>query len=110
VTRASAAWASNNIYIFPGVGLAVTAVRATRVTGAMMTAAAIRYDPRGPLLPGRAQLAHTVTVVASAVAKAAVADAVAPALTDDQIDQAINRTRWLPPLSILIDISPDRRT
>jgi malic enzyme len=33
--------------------------------------------------------------VASAVAKAAVADAVAPALTDDQIDQAINRTRWV---------------
>jgi malic enzyme len=34
--------------------------------------------------------------VASAVAKAAVADGVAPALTDDQIDQAIHRTRWLP--------------
>jgi malate dehydrogenase (oxaloacetate-decarboxylating) len=94
----------NNIYIFPGVGLAVTAVRATRVTDAMMTAAAaavgdaatIRHDPHGTLLPGRAQLADTAAVVASAVAKAAVADAVAPALTDDQIDQAINRTRWLP--------------
>ena len=34
--------------------------------------------------------------MASAVARAAVADAVAPALTDDQIDQAIHRTRWLP--------------
>ncbi len=93
----------NNIYIFPGVGLAVTAVRATRVTDAMMTAAAavgdaatIRHDPRGTLLPGRAQLAGTATAVASAVAKAAVADAVAPALTDDQIDQAIDRARWLP--------------
>jgi malic enzyme len=57
----------------------VTAVRATRVTNAMMTAAAaaigdvatIRHDPRGSLLPGRAQLTHTATVVASAVAKAA---------------------------------------
>jgi malate dehydrogenase (oxaloacetate-decarboxylating) len=94
----------NNIYIFPGVGLAVTAVRATRVTDAMMTAAAaavgdaatIRHDPHGTLLPGRAQLADTATVVAGAVARAAVADAVAPALTDDQIDQAIHRTRWLP--------------
>jgi malate dehydrogenase (oxaloacetate-decarboxylating) len=94
----------NNIYIFPGVGLAVTAVRATRITDAMMTAAAaavgdaatIRHDPHGTLLPDRAQLADTATAVASAVAKAAVADAVAPALTDDQIDQAINRTRWLP--------------
>jgi malate dehydrogenase (oxaloacetate-decarboxylating) len=94
----------NNIYIFPGVGLAVTAVRATRITDAMMTAAAaavgdaatIRHDPHGTLLPDRAQLAGTATVVARAVAKAAVADAVAPALTDDQIDQAIHRTRWLP--------------
>src|SRR6476646_964114 len=94
----------NNIYIFPGVGLAVTAVRATRITDAMMTAAAaavsdaatIRHDRHGTLLPDRAQLAGTATAVARAVAKAAVADAVAPALTDDQIDQAIDRTRWLP--------------
>jgi malate dehydrogenase (oxaloacetate-decarboxylating) len=94
----------NNIYIFPGVGLAVTAVQATRVTDAMMTAAAaavsdaatIRRDPHGTLLPARAHLADTATAVASAVAKAAVADAVAPALTDDQVDQAIHRTRWLP--------------
>jgi malate dehydrogenase (oxaloacetate-decarboxylating) len=94
----------NNIYIFPGIGLAVTAVRATRITDAMMTAAAaavgdaatIRHNPHGTLLPGPAQLAGTATVVARAVAKAAVADAVAPALTDDQIDQAIHRTRWPP--------------
>jgi malate dehydrogenase (oxaloacetate-decarboxylating) len=95
---------SNNIYIFPGVGLAVTAVRATRVTDAMITAAAaavgdaatIRRDPHGTLLPDRAQLADTARVVAGAVARAAVADAVAPALRDDQIDQAIHRTRWIP--------------
>jgi malic enzyme len=49
----------NNIYIFPGVDLAVTAVRPTRLTDAMMTAAAavsgaatIRRDPHGTLLPG----------------------------------------------------------
>ena len=92
-------------------------VRVTRVTDAMMTAAAaavgeaatIRHDPHGTLLPDRAQLAGTAAVVASAVAKAAVADAVAPALTDDQIDQAIDRTRWLPRYRP-IDISPDRLT
>jgi malate dehydrogenase (oxaloacetate-decarboxylating) len=94
----------NNIYIFPGVGLGATAVRATRVTDAMMTAAAaavsaaatIRHDPHGTLLPDRAQLPATATAVARAVARAAVADAVAPALTDDQIEQAIDRTRWQP--------------
>jgi malate dehydrogenase (oxaloacetate-decarboxylating) len=81
----------------------VTAVRATRVTDAMITAAAavgdaatIRRDPHGTLLPDHAQLADTARVVASAAAKAAVADAVAPALSDDQIDEAIHRTRWLP--------------
>ena len=94
----------NNVYIFPGVGLGVTAMHATRVTDTMMTAAAtavgdaapIRHDPHGMLLPDRAHLADTATVVAGAVARAAVADGVAPALTDDQIDQAIRRTRWLP--------------
>jgi malate dehydrogenase (oxaloacetate-decarboxylating) len=96
----------NNIYIFLGVGLAVTAVRPTRLTDAMMTAAAavsgaatIRRDPHGTVLPGQAHLTDTATVVASAVTKAAVADAAAPALTNDQIDQAVGRTRWLPAIS-----------
>jgi malate dehydrogenase (oxaloacetate-decarboxylating) len=94
----------NNIYIFPGLGLAVTAVRATRITDAMITAAAaavgdaatIRYDPHGTLLPDRARLADTAIAVAGAVARAAVADGVAPPLTNDQVDQAVHRTRWLP--------------
>jgi malate dehydrogenase (oxaloacetate-decarboxylating) len=94
----------NNVYIFPGVGLAVTAVQATRITDAMMTAAAaaagdaatIRYAPHGTLLPDRARLAGTATAVAGAVARAAVADGVAPPLTNDQVDQAVHRTRWLP--------------
>ena len=94
----------NNIYVFPGIGLAVTAVHATRVTDAMMTAAAtaisagatIRCDPHGTLLPGRADLADTATAVARAVARAAIDDGVAPALSEDQIDHVIRRTRWQP--------------
>jgi malate dehydrogenase (oxaloacetate-decarboxylating) len=94
----------NNVYIFPGVGLAVTAVRATRVTGEMMTAAAtavsgqapIQRDPHGMLLPERARLVDTATAVAQAVARAAVAGKVAPQLTGEQIDAAIDRTRWHP--------------
>ena len=94
----------NNIYVFPGIGLAVTAVHATRVTDAMMTAAAtaigagatIHRDPHGTLLPDRADLADTATAVATAVARAAVTDGVASALSEDQIDHVIRRTRWLP--------------
>ncbi len=48
------------------------------------------------LLPERSQLVDTATAVAQAVARAAVADKVAPELTGDQIDAAIQRTRWTP--------------
>ncbi len=94
----------NNVYAFPGIGLAVVAVRATRITDAMLTAAAtavgaaapVHHDPRVPLLPARTELVQTATSVARAVAAAAVADGVAPALSADQIDAAIEATRWLP--------------
>ena len=92
----------NNVYVFPGLGLAVIAVRATRITDAMMTAAAsaicgaatIHDDAHGMLLPDRADLAETATAVARTVARAAVADGVAPGLTGAQIDDAVQRTRW----------------
>ena len=95
---------ANNVYVFPGVGLAVTAVRATRVTDAMMTAAAtavgqqatIDHEGQGMLLPERSHLVDTATAVAQAVARAAVDDGVAPGLTGEQIDAAIQRTRWAP--------------
>jgi malate dehydrogenase (oxaloacetate-decarboxylating) len=94
----------NNVYVFPGIGLAVTAVRATRVTDPMLTVAAaavaasapIQDDPNGALLPERVRLADTAVAVARAVARAAVADGVAPRLGDDEIDRAIEATRWTP--------------
>ncbi len=94
----------NNVFIFPGLGLGVTAVRATRVTDAMMTAAAtavcqqatIHHDAEGMLLPEPARLVDTATAVARAVARAAVAEQVAPPLSGQQIDEAIQRTRWTP--------------
>ena len=94
----------NNVCIFPGIGLAVTAVRATRVTDAMMVAAAtavaaaatINTDPHGMLLPERVRLPHTATAVARAVARVAVAEGVAPYLSDADLDASIDRTRWTP--------------
>jgi len=91
----------NNVYIFPGLGLGVTAVRATRVTDAMLTAAAQAvaesvdtHADVPALLPPRARLADTATAVARAAARAAVADGVAPQLSAEQIDQAVADTRW----------------
>ena len=94
----------NNVYIFPGVGLAVTAVKATRVTDAMLTAAAgalaegatVHHGPHGTLLPDRAHLPDTATAVARAVARAAMAGGVAPPLSDEQLERALADTRWTP--------------
>ena len=94
----------NNVFAFPGIGLAVTAVGATRITDAMLTAAAtavgaaapIHGDPRAQLLPARSELVDTATIVARAVARAAVSGGVAPELSDEEVDAAIASTRWKP--------------
>jgi malate dehydrogenase (oxaloacetate-decarboxylating) len=76
----------NNVYVFSGLGLGVATARATRVTDAMLTAAAtavgadapVRLDRDGALLPAQTQLVDVATAVARAVALAAVTDGVAP--------------------------------
>ena len=94
----------NNVYIFPAVGLAVTAAQATRVTDAMMRAAARALgdaspalkDERAPLLPPWADVRDVADGIALAVARQAVADGVAPEADDDALRAAIARTRWSP--------------
>lgn len=73
------------------------------MTDSMMTAAAravaesVDTRARVPaLLPERTRLADTATAVARAAARAAVADGVAPQLSEAQIDRAIDATRWAP--------------
>ncbi|HEY2195220.1 MAG TPA: NAD-dependent malic enzyme [Actinomycetospora sp.] len=94
----------NNVYVFPAVGLAVTAARATRVTDAMMRAAARALgdaspalgDPRAPLLPPWADVRDVADDIAVAVAVQAVADGVAPQVTEDELRSAAQSTRWEP--------------
>jgi malate dehydrogenase (oxaloacetate-decarboxylating) len=94
----------NNVYVFPAVGLAVTAARATRVTDAMMRAAARALgaaspalaDPRAPLLPSWADVRHVADDIAVAVAAQAVADGVAPKADEDALRSAVRSTRWVP--------------
>ncbi|MDH6605615.1 malate dehydrogenase (oxaloacetate-decarboxylating) [Streptomyces sp. SAI-208] len=96
---------ANNVYVFPAVGLAVTAARARRVTDRMMVAAAravgecaVRAGTDGatPLLPPLASMRDAAREIALAVARAAVEDGVAPEATEADLREAITRTQWTP--------------
>ncbi len=94
----------NNVYIFPAMGLAVTAAQATRVTDEMMRVAAATLgdaspalaDPSKPLLPAWSDVPDVAVSIAEAVGRQAVADGVAPKRSDDELAQRITEVRWLP--------------
>eukprot|EP01057_Protomagalhaensia_wolfi_P006041 Protomagalhaensia_wolfi_Nauph_80__6040@NODE_838_length_1957_cov_299_444734_g630_i0_p1_GENE_NODE_838_length_1957_cov_299_444734_g630_i0NODE_838_length_1957_cov_299_444734_g630_i0_p1_ORF_typecomplete_len558_score132_01Malic_M/PF03949_15/8_3e75malic/PF00390_19/6_8e74NDUF_B12/PF08122_12/0_43_NODE_838_length_1957_cov_299_444734_g630_i01421815 len=95
---------ANNVYIFPGMGLGVTAVGATRVTDEMLESAAITLaalsplvlDGMGPLLPPMGELAEVSKKIAVEVAKTARDQGVCPAFTDDEIIAKIRAKFWEP--------------
>ena len=94
----------NNLFIFPAVGLAVTACRAWRVTDAMMLAAARAlgdcspacHDADAGLLPPLEGLRGIAKKVATAVALEAVREGVAPRMEDEHIRKAVEETFWMP--------------
>ena len=94
----------NNVYIFPAMGLAVTAAQATRVTDDMMRVAAATLgdaspalaDPEQPLLPTWADVPDVAVRIAHAVAAQAVADGVAPKRSNEELTQRIAQVRWIP--------------
>jgi malate dehydrogenase (oxaloacetate-decarboxylating) len=94
----------NNVYIFPAMGLAVTAAQATRVTDEMMRVAAATLgdaspalvDPNQPLLPAWTDVPDVAVSIAHAVAVQAVADGVAPERSADQLNERIAEVRWTP--------------
>ena len=94
----------NNVYIFPAMGLAVTAAQATRVTDEMMRVAAATLgeaspaltDPDQPLLPAWSDVPDVAAKIAHAVAAQAVADGVAPKRSDEELTQRITQVRWVP--------------
>jgi malate dehydrogenase (oxaloacetate-decarboxylating) len=96
---------ANNVYVFPAIGLAVAACRASRVTDRMMVAAAravggcaVRAGSNGvtPLLPPLVGLRDAAREIALAAAKAAVEDGVAPEATDAELRAAISAAQWTP--------------
>ena len=94
----------NNSYVFPGIGLAVRAVHARRITDEMFMSAAdalkdrspARDDPGGSLLPPlrniRAVSRHIARVVAIEAQRQGVADPCSP----DELEQRLDRTMWKP--------------
>ena len=94
----------NNVYIFPAMGLAVTAAQATRVTDDMMRVAAATLgeaspaltDPKLPLLPAWSDVPDVAVRIAHAVAVQAVADGVAPQRSDAELSERISQVRWTP--------------
>ncbi len=94
---------ANNALVFPGLGLGVIAVRATRVTDGMLSAAAYAVadlvdtaTPGTPLLPQVEALRDTSLAVATAVARAAVADGVATVPLDGDVTEQVRALMWQP--------------
>lgn len=102
----------NNVYIFPAIGLAVVASRptsgmagATRVTDAMMIAAARTLadhspalaNPTAPLLPVLTDLRSLAVEIAHAVAQEAERSGIAPPLDPPSLLRSqIVTSQWLP--------------
>ena len=94
----------NNVYIFPAMGLAVTAAQATRVTDDMMRVAAATLgdaspaltNPDQPLLPAWSDVPDVAVRIAHAVTVQAVADGVAPKRSDEELTERIAEVRWTP--------------
>ncbi|WP_194847424.1 NAD-dependent malic enzyme [Candidatus Neptunochlamydia vexilliferae] len=93
----------NNVFIFPGVGLGVIAVGATRVTDAMFLKAAdvlskyapVLNNPYASLFPRLTELRAISLDVAIAVAKQAVEEGVCQSPPAD-LEKAVREAMWEP--------------
>ena len=94
----------NNAYIFPGIGLGVVAVGATRVTDVMLMAASealaaespMLKTGQGALLPAISDIQAVSRAIAFAVARQAQVDGVALQSDDATVRAAIDQLFWSP--------------
>ncbi|WP_173237039.1 NAD-dependent malic enzyme [Legionella antarctica] len=95
---------TNNVYIFPGMGLGLIAAQAKIVTDTMFMAAAkaladcspAKDNPHANLLPSLDRVREVSYQVALAVAKEAVKCELAAPMTDDQLEKCIRAHIWEP--------------
>ena len=94
----------NNSYIFPGIGLGVLAVGATRVTESMLMASSNALADCSPklqnidadLLSDLNEIQKVSKIIAFKVAKAAMEAGVAPIISDDLLNKEIENNFWKP--------------
>jgi malate dehydrogenase (oxaloacetate-decarboxylating) len=94
----------NNVYIFPAMGLAVSATRARRVTDGVFLAAAHALaeqspalsDPAAPLLPALTDLRRAAVEIAMAAAEQAQREGLAPKTSPESLRNAIVSSQWAP--------------
>ena len=92
----------NNSYIFPGIGLGVLAVKATRITEEMLVAASRTLADASPLangesnhlLPAITEIAELSKKIAFAVGKVAQEQGHALELADEVLEQRIGSNFW----------------
>jgi malate dehydrogenase (oxaloacetate-decarboxylating) len=95
---------TNNSYIFPGLGLGAVAVRARRISDAMLIEAAkalaaaspAASDPNANLLPPVTALREVAFRVARATAMQAHREGLTTGIETDEIEAAIRAKMWLP--------------
>lgn len=95
---------TNNVYIFPGLGLGLIAMKVKQVTDKMFMAAAralancspAKIDPKANLLPPLTEVRDLSYKVAVAVAQEAVKSNLAEAVSDDEIEKRIQQLIWKP--------------
>ena len=94
----------NNSYVFPGIGLAVVAGKATRVTDSMMMAAAIALSELAPamssgegrLLPELSTIRNVSKHIAKAFILQGIREGHIDVMNEAQVEKAIESTMWTP--------------
>jgi malate dehydrogenase (oxaloacetate-decarboxylating)(NADP+) len=89
----------NNMYVFPGVGLGVTAVGARIVTDGMLAAASralADLAPEGTLLPPLHEIRRVSLSVARAVAREAIREGLATEDDERGVDERVESAVWEP--------------
>lgn len=94
----------NNVFIFPAMGLAVSATRARRVTDGMFLAAAralakhspALVDPAAPLLPALTGLRRAAVEIAFAVGEQAQREGLCLKSSAESLRNAIVSAQWAP--------------